>query len=476
MLAQRSHRTQLIDCQGAAVLPGFIDAHLHLRAYAATFGGIDCRPHVVCSLADLQAVLHRHSLRIPNGQWLVGHGYDEFGLVERRHPTRWDLDLATPHHPVRLAHRSRHAWVMNSLGLAQLGITRDFVAPAGGLVERQPVSGEPTGLLIDMDAYLRERLPSSATPEMFRSHLRQSSEALLSAGVTTIQDASVSNDLAAYEACRRWIAAGDVHLRVMLLMGASALPELIAAGLKAGEGSPFLRVQGVKIRLDEATGVLYPPQDIVEAQIWSAHCQGVPVAIHAVDLPALVSAIQAIRRAQTRLPCPDLRHRIEHVALCPDACLDELAELRITVVTQPAFLWHHGRRYLAEIDPDQQPWLYRIKSLLEHGVPVAGSSDAPVVPPLPLAGVSAAVTRRTPEGQVLGPAERVSVTEALWLYTQGAAWACGLESELGSITPGKRADLVVLGSDPRRIPGSDIADIPVRLTLVDGAVQWSRAA
>jgi predicted amidohydrolase YtcJ len=476
VLALRGNGTQLIDCRGAAVLPGFIDAHLHLRAYAATFGGIDCRPHVVRSLADLQTLLQRHSHCLAPGQWLVGYGYDEFGLAERRHPTRWDLDLVTSHHPIRLAHRSRHAWVMNSLGLAQLGMTRDFAASAGGVVERHPVSGEPTGLLIDMDAYLREHLAPVATPEMFRNGLRQSSQALLSAGVTTIQDASVSNDLGAYEACRTWIAAGDVRLRVMLLMGASALPELIAAGLKAGDGSPFLRVQGIKIRLDEASGALYPPQETVNAQVWSAHCQGFPVAIHAVDLPALVSAMQAIRLAQARLPRPDLHHRIEHGALCPDLCLDELAHLRVTVVTQPAFLWHHGRRYQSEIDPDQQPWLYRVKSLLARGVPVAGSSDAPVVPPLPLQGMSAAVTRQTPDGHMIGPKERVSVIEALWLYTQGAAWACGLESEVGSITPGKRADLVVLEADPRRVPATEIADIPVRMTMVDGAVQWSTAA
>jgi predicted amidohydrolase YtcJ len=476
VLALRGAGTRLIDCQGAAVLPGFIDAHLHLRAYAATFGGIDCRPHVVGCLADLQTLLQRHSRRLAPGQWLVGYGYDEFGLAERRHPTRWDLDRAVPHHPLRLAHRSRHAWVMNSLGLAQLGITRDFTAPAGGVVERHAVNGEPTGLLIDMDAYLRARLPPVISPERFRSNLKRSSQALLSAGVTTIQDASVSNDLAAYEAFRSWIAAGDMRQRVMLLMGASALPNLIAAGLTPGEGSLFLRVQGIKIRLDEASGRLYPPQETINAQVWSAHCQGFPVAIHAVDLPALVSAMQAIRLAQARLPCPDLRHRIEHGALCPDVCLDELAALRITIVTQPAFLWHHGRRYLAEIDPELHPWLYRVKSLLARGVPVAGSSDAPVVPPLPLQGVSAAVTRQTPGGHTIGPDERVSVTEALWLYTQGAAWACGLESELGSITPGKRADLVVLGADPRHVPVAEIADIPIRMTIVDGEVQWSLAA
>src|SRR5919108_2382770 len=356
VLALRGRATRVIDCRGGVILPGFIDAHLHVRAHAGTFLGIDCRPETVRSLADLQTVLQQHSHRLPPGQWLVGYGYDEFGLAGRRHPTRRDLDVVTPHHPVRLAHRSRHAWVMNSLGLAQLGITRDFAAPAGGVVARDAASGEPTGLLIDMDAYLRQHLPPLTTPEGFRSGLRQSSQDLLSAGVTTLQDASVANDLAAYEAFRMWIADGDLRLRVMLLLGASALPEVIAAGLKPGEGSPFLRIQGVKIRCDEASGALYPPPEVVSAQVWSAHRQGFPVAIHAVEPPALVAALHAIRLARARLPAAGLRHRIEHGALCPEVCIDELADLRVAVVTQPAFLWYHGRRYMSDIDSEQRPW------------------------------------------------------------------------------------------------------------------------
>ena len=472
VLALRGRSTRLIDCRGAVILPGLIDGHLHVRAYAATFVGIDCRPPTVRSLMDLQDVIRQHSHSLPPGQWLMGYGYDEFELAERRHPTRWDLDVVAPNHPVRLAHRSRHAWVLNSLGLAQLGITRGFTAPAGAWVERDAASGEPTGLLIDMDTYVREHLPPLATPERFRSALRQSSQTLLSAGVTTIQDASVANDLAAYETFRTWSADGDIRLRVMLLIGVSSLPEVVAAGFKVGEGAPFLRVQGVKIRLDEASGALYPPPEMVNAQVWSAHCQGFPVAIHAVDLPALVAALHAIRLAQARLPRADLRHRIEHAALCPEVCIDEIADLHVSVVTQPAFLWYHGRRYVAEIDPEQQPWLYRIKSLLARGVPVAGSSDAPVVPPSPLEGVQAAVTRQTPDGHILGADERLSAEEALWLYTQGAAWVCGLESELGSIRCGKRADLVFLAADPTRVPVADISQIPVCMTMVDGVVQW----
>jgi predicted amidohydrolase YtcJ len=124
----------------------------------------------------------------------------------------------------------------------------------------------------------------------------------------------------------------------------------------------------------------------------------------------------------------------------------------------------------------QHPWLYRVKSLLARGVPVAGSSDAPVVPPLPLQGVYAAVARQTPDGHVIGPKERLSATAALRLFTQGAAWACGLESEVGSIRRGMQADLVVLEADPTRVPVADIPHIPVRMTMVDGAVQWSAQA
>jgi hypothetical protein len=131
---------------------------------------------------------------------------------------------------------------------------------------------------------------------------------------------------------------------------------------------------------------------------------------------------------------------------------------------------------MSEIDPEQRPWLYRVKSLVDRGVLVAGSSDAPVVPPLPLEGVYAAVARQTPDGHVIGPEERVSVEEALWMFTAGAAWACGLESEVGSIRRGKRADLVMLAADPTRVPVADIPQIPVRMTMVDGVVQWGMEA
>lgn len=472
VLPLRGHGTTIVSCQGAALLPGFIDAHLHLRSYVSTLLGIDCRPPAVRSIHDLQTVLHDEARRRPPGCWLVGHGYDDFALAERRHPTRWDLDAVTPQHPVRLAHRSRHAWVCNSLALAQLGITDAFVPPPGGMVQRDPVSGQPTGLLIDMDGYLRSHLSPSIDPEAFRQGVRRASHALLAAGVTAVLDASVSNDLAAYRAFRAWTADGDLAVRIGLLLGASALDEAVAGGANIGEAESACRVQGFKIRLDEGTGALYPPQEVVNAQVWQAHRRGYPVAMHVLEPSALVSALHAVRLAQERWPRRDVRHRLEHAALCPEACLDELADLGVAVVTQPAFLWHHGPRYAAEIDPAQQPWLYRVRSLLDRGIPVAGSSDAPVVPPRPLEGIATAVTRRSADGQVIAPAERVDVETALWLFTQGAAWACGWDAEVGSITPGKRADMVLLEADPAGVAVHDIPHIPVQMTMVDGVVRY----
>jgi predicted amidohydrolase YtcJ len=468
----RGRGTAVVDGGGGALLPGFIDAHVHVRGYASTLLGIDCGPPAVRSLGELQALLRGQAQRRPPGHWLVGYGYDDFALVERRHPTRWDLDPVTPQHPVRLAHRSRHAWVLNSLALQQLGIAAAFVAPPGGTVARDPTTHEPTGLLIDMDGYLRERVPRVHGAQAFRVGVRRASQALLAAGVTTVLDASVSNDLAAYEAFRAWTAEGDLAVRLALLLGAAALDDAVAAGVKVGEGTPACRVRGVKLRLDEGSAGLHPPPEEVHDLVWRAHRQGYPVAIHALEPPALAVALRALRAAQARQPRPDIRHRIEHGALCPEAFLEELAALGIAVVTQPAFLWHHGPRYLAEIAAAQRPWLYRVKSLLDRGIAVAGSSDAPVIPPRPLEGIAAAVARRGADGRLIGAAERVGAATALRLFTQGAAWACGLEAEVGSIACGKRADLVLLEADPTRVPAQEIPHIPVRMTIVDGVVRW----
>jgi predicted amidohydrolase YtcJ len=166
------------------------------------------------------------------------------------------------------------------------------------------------------------------------------------------------------------------------------------------------------------------------------------------------------------------RHRIEHCSECPPHLLERLSRLQAVIVTQPPFIYYSGERYSATLPADRRRWLYRIKSLLDGGLVVAGSSDSPVVSDNPLVGVYAAVTRRAESGQVLLPEERISPARALAMYTVNAAYASFEEDIKGSITEGKLADMVVLSDDPVKSPPERIKDIRVEMTIIDGRVVW----
>ena len=184
------------------------------------------------------------------------------------------------------------------------------------------------------------------------------------------------------------------------------------------------------------------------------------------------AAITALEYAHSHLPQPSRRHRIEHCSQCPPHLLERLNKLQAVVVTQPPFLYYNGERYLATVPADRLQWLYRIRSFLNSGLIVAGSSDSPVVPDNPLVGIYAAVTRQTESGQPLLPEECISASQALAMYTINAAYASFEEGIKGSITQGKLADMVLLSDDPTKIPPEQIEDIKVEMTIIDGKVVW----
>lgn len=159
--------TELIDCSGKTVLPGFIDAHLHLVSYARSFITLDLRPSEnVFSITDIQSIIRDYSSKNPSSKWIFGGGYNEFYLAEKRHPNRWDLDKAAPDNPVMLMHRSRHAHVLNSLALKLVHISNETGDPTGGLIDRDIKTGKPTGLLYEMGEFLSERIPPLNSQEL----------------------------------------------------------------------------------------------------------------------------------------------------------------------------------------------------------------------------------------------------------------------------------------------------------------------
>ncbi|MFH1775237.1 MAG: amidohydrolase [Chloroflexota bacterium] len=465
-------RTRVIDCQGKTVVPGFNDAHCHIFAFIRMLLSTDLSPAAAGSITAIKAAIRQRAQDAPAGQWLTGTGYNEFYLAEKRHPTRWDLDEAAPQHPVVLAHRSLHACVLNSLALKLAGITRETPEPPGGLIDRDPATGEPNGRLFNMLGYIRERVLPPLSGEELARGAALANQHYLSLGITSLQEASAGNDPSRWQTLGQLKISNTIMSRVSMMLGGHALSEFQEAGLAPGSGDAQLRLGGVKIILSQATGRLDPPQPELNRRASTIHRAGFQLALHAVEEGEVAAAITALEHVSRQPPRADRRHRIEHCSECPPHLLKRLSKLKALVVTQPPFLYYSGERYLAEVPQSQQPWLYRLNSFLSNGITVAASSDSPVAPNNPLIGIYAAVTRRAEAGVELPAAERIPADAALAMYTINAAYASFEERIKGSLTGGKLADMVVLSHDPLTSPPEQLKDIRVEMTIIDGRVAW----
>ena len=482
----RGPGSRVVDCGGKTLLPGFIDAHLHLFAYAANLLGVDCSPRAVSSISDIQEALRRQASQVPPGTWLRGWGYEEFHLAERRHPNRWELDEATPRHPVKLVHRSGHASVLNSLALAHLGISAETPEPAGGAIERDWQTAEPTGYLLEMEGELEARGAPGLSGEGLEKRLALAEKRLLSLGITSVQEATPSRALAQWDTLQSLKQRGAFPIRMYKMVSFTDLEELHWRHLFFGAGDPGLRVGAVKIVLNEIGDQVLPEPRELREQVHAAHQAGYQVAFHAVEERAIEAALEAVewalRRSQEEatdiaslgLPLQDHRHRIEHCGVCPPDLARRIASVKVLVVTQPAFVLEHGERYLAQVAPEKQPWLYPIASLSAAGVRVAFGSDCPVAPPDPFAGIYAAVTRRARRGQTLSPREAVSPMEALEMYTRAGAYAASDEHDKGAIASGQLADLVLLSDNPLTGEPERLVEIQVERTFIGGETVWER--
>lgn len=464
-----SAQTHTLSCTGQTVIPGFIDPHLHLFAWASRFCGADLS--VARSIADLQAPLAQRLSFLANDKWLRGYGYDEFFLAEKRHPTRHDLDAVSRNHPVILRHRTGHAAVLNSAALQHARIDQNFVPPGGGIVERD-ANGEPTGVLYELEGYLRTIIPPLSHAD-FMDGVQQASNALLQHGVTSFHDASAGNTLEDVALFQRLSTEGILKSHATVMVGIAELPHLLETQLIPFNNADRVRVGSIKIMVHEGRGELYPPPDELREMVWQVHRNGFQVAIHAVEEGAVWAALDAIEHAQQRLQRQGHRHRIEHCALCPPPLIEKLVETGSAVVTQPGFLYFYGEKYAAEIDPNIHDWLYRTKSLQIQGILVAGSSDCPIAPLAPLTSLQTAMNRQSRTGILLNPQERLSLNEALALFTTAGAWMGFVEKSTGSISPGKRADLVILDGDLLTTQTDAIHALKVATTIVGGEIVWS---
>ncbi|OGP65013.1 MAG: hypothetical protein A2170_02875 [Deltaproteobacteria bacterium RBG_13_53_10] len=475
----RRQETRVIDCRGNTILPGFIDAHFHLLAFAESLVTLNLEPrNRVHSISDIQGKLREISRRLPAGSWIRGRGYHEFSLAEKRHPTRWDLDEATSTHPIKLTHRSGGAHVLNSCALALVGISKETEDPPEGLIDRDLETGDPTGLLFSMGDHLAKKIPPLDHDQMEHG-LKRANQELCSFGITTIHDVSSRNNAERWEVFQKWKKQGLIKPRIKMVFGWEGFNDYLKYPFSSPLDEHQLRPGGVKIIVHETTGRLSPSQEELNKRVLCIHRAGFQAVLHAVEENTIEAACKAVESALKLFPRSDHRHRVEHCAVCPRPLAKRIAALGITVVAQPPFIYYNGSRYLRTVlDPDLKH-LYPIGTLVNDGVHVVGSSDCPIVPPNPMIGIYAAISRKTDLDEVVLPEEKILPEKALRMYTGEAARAGFDEMAKGSITPGKLADLVVLSADPTAVPADEIdeiKEIEVEMTLVNGEIVWEKGA
>jgi predicted amidohydrolase YtcJ len=405
-----------------------------MRAAAAAATSVPAGPPQVHRESQLISALLSADRALAPGEWLRAVGYHE---SVAGHIDRFFLDHVVPHRPVRVQHRSGILWVLNSAALLALDARR---APPTGL--QVDLDGEPTGRLWREDEWLRSRTPAR-DPD-----LSQLSAAAARQGVTGFTDATPHGHVDDLTALVEAVVCGRVLQRLHVM----SAPGVVPAQLEGAALGP------AKVILDDDR--LPPLPELVE-QVSLSHRGGRPVAIHCVTRIQAVLAIAAIEAAGTIGT-----DRIEHGAVLDAALLASLSRLGLTVVTQPGFVYSRGDRYFEDVDPADQPDLWRLGSLVDAGVSVAAGSDAPFGPDDPWVAIRAAVDRTTAGGRRLGAPEGLGPAEALRLW-QGTASRPALVREL---RPGQPADVCIL-SEPFR----SAARLPtVTATVIAGRVVYEQ--
>ena len=488
---------RLVDLGGRTLLPGFVDAHDHLAFTGAELGQVDVRFPGVGSIADLVARIAEVAERTPDGVTIRAVGMNDRAYPDGRLPTRWDLDEATRVHPVLVTHMSGHHALANSAALAARGVTDDTADPPGGHLGRDE-RGRLTGYAFDAAQQLvvppgvdighhGPGFHDDAPLEEVVGDIDRACRAYLAAGVTSICDAQVTRrEMAAYREARR---RGLLGVRVTAMPISSQQDAFAELGLAGRIGDDRLAIGPMKFYADgaltggtacfsvpygrdgEFSGSLYWSSEVAfSAAIGRAHADGWQVGVHAQGDRAIDRVLDAFEAALRSFPRDDARHRIEHCGGPRPDQLRRMASLGVLAVGQPRYIHDAGDDWLRAFDPARAHRLQPYREFRMAGVGYVISTDAPVASYRPVDTLSSALLRRTASGAVLGADQALGLEEALRAYTIDAARSFFVDHRLGSLEPGKLADLCVLEGDLFGTDPEAIDRIGVAMTVVGGEV------
>jgi predicted amidohydrolase YtcJ len=481
--------TRKLDLKGQTILPGLIDVHTHAMEWAkgVVRDQVDATYPGVKSIAALLQEVGRRAKSASPGGWIVGAGWDDAKYTDHRYITRADLDRVSGDHPVYLIHVSGHLAVANSIALKLTGLKRDTPDPSGGVIEHDS-NAELTGIVKDNAMELVAQFLPADAPDLAVRAAKYVSESALSFGLTTIHDINLSpEDLRGYQQAER---AGSLKLRVQMVprvRNIADAQQLADSGLYTGFGNERLKLGAAKFFADGGMGArtiaIYPPAAAGETNnfgllIWKpedlqkAHRilagAGWQLVTHAIGDRAMDEVLDSYAATVKSLSLSDPRFRIVHGGISTPAIQKRLKEQRVIVDGNPAFVYWIGS-WFRKYGLERVRWSYPGKSYLANGIIAGAGSDVPVTPMTPWWGIWAAVVRRElTTGEILAPEERLSIREALTLYTRNGAYTGFEEKNKGSLEPGKFADFIVVDRNVLTVPSEELKDVQVLMTFVGG--------
>lgn len=516
------------DLGGAAVVPGFNDAHCHLSYLGEATMQVDLRPAVCKTMDDLLAAVGSACEAAPEGQWVQGAGYDQ-NYLDDQHPTAEQLDAVSAGHPVWLVHNSRHMGVANTAAFEQAGYPerRNVPVPEGGQIPTD-AKGRAEGLLQETArSQVTDAMPAPTVADI-ADMIAAGSEAALAMGITSITEPGAGaaehlghgpSDMAGFQLARD---SGRLGVRATVMpylttlhplgndddgrsasdggssQGAESaehVPYSLDLGIRSGLGDEWLRIGPTKILSDGSLigrsafmccdyesnnssagnhGLLQFPEAELRRRIIGAHRAGWQVATHAIGDAALDVVMDLFEEAQRLYPRTDTRHRIEHLSVASDEQIARAASLGLVPVPQGRFVYELGDGAARAMGPERAALAYRIKALLDAGLEIPASTDAPVVSADPILNIHALVYRKTASGADFTPAERITVAQAIRAYTVGSAYAVHEEDRKGTLAHGMLADLTVLSADLHQVAPEKIEDVKVTATVVGGHLAYGQ--
>jgi len=480
ILKLKTEKTRIIDLKGKIVLPGLTDCHIHMSAYARTLEQTDLRS--VTSIKQLQQKLKKAAAKKPPNTWIIAHGFDQEKFREKRLPTRHDLDKAVPNHPTLIIRVCGHLSVANSRAL-QLANVNKHISELGEKVDKDPKTGEPIGILFeDAQFFVMEAIPDASKEELLKTYAQACKKAAEN-GLTSIHWLiSSPKEIRVIQKLRK---QNKLPIRAYLIIPIEDIDKFAPMGISTGFGDDKVKIGCVKIFADGSLGactaalqtpyadnkttrgIMVNSKKKLEGLIRKARELDFQVAIHAIGDRAIKTVLDTLESVLEEGFEKNHRHRIEHASVLNEKLIERMQKLKIIASVQPHFVvsdfW-----IIKRLGEKRARWTYPFKTLFSCGLQVCAGSDCPVEPINPLLGVWAAVAREK------FPQERLSVDQAIRIYTVNAAYASFEEQTKGTIEEGKLADLTILVQDPYKVPPEKIKDINVDMTIVDGKIVYTR--